>query len=193
LQYLTIGLTFVVAILLQIYFRQLISVGVILLLSLLGIALVIIPWSVSDKVKAIFYQSCLFGIGLGFYLNLAFYPVLLTYQSGTQAALYLNKHYPKTTTSTFLDNGDVTDMDFYLEQPLLWLNEEQIRQTVSKQNLMLLTTEANFKSLGLKNSYRELKSFPHFHITTLNGEFINHITREKALDKRKLIFIYAER
>lgn len=123
------------------------------------------------------------------FLNLVFYPTLLKYQAGAKSAMYVNKEYPQyNVIATGLDDWL---LDYYLKSKLTRIEDIAELKKIQNDPDILIYTDDNFlKSMKESNmSYSVLKSFDYFHTTRLNMKFINHLTREKSLDKRYLIKI----
>jgi 4-amino-4-deoxy-L-arabinose transferase-like glycosyltransferase len=120
------------------------------------------------------------------FLNLCFYPSLLKYQSGVQAAEFLNKEAAKKNVVSLVSNWD---FEFYLKQKYTLLSEEAAMELPPNNNVIF--AEASFlEKLSAQNiKYKIVRTFDHFHITTMNMDFFNAETRHKELRQRYLIQI----
>jgi hypothetical protein len=131
-------------------------------------------------------QSGLAVLTITLFLNLVFYPDLLKYQSGNEAAFYINKNYPSVAIgrfSTYIPAGE-----FYLNQHITITNIDAVKKGEFAKPDLLYITEEELKQLEESNvSFELVKEFPHFHITMLKLKFINPKTRESMLQKRYLV------
>lgn len=120
------------------------------------------------------------------FLNLLFYPDLLKYQSGNEAAFYINKNYPNTPVGRF--EIYIPSAEFYLDQEMTITNIDSINKGAFAKSGLLFLNEEHFKQLEESNvSFELVKEFPHFHITMLKLKFLNRSTRESQLQKRYLV------
>ncbi len=146
-------------------------------------------YSGSRKMK-IFYYSCLVSILLNFYLNLIFYPDLLEYQSGTKAANFANQTQPGSDIKAIGLLSYTIHFHSHAEVRILKSMAELMDEN-SDENYLLFTHERYLDSLEINEiKYDVLKSFPHYHITMLRGDFLNYKTRNKALQEHLLLEIF---
>lgn len=140
--------------------------------------------------QKIFYQTCLASLLFNAYANRVFYPALLTYQAPSQAALYANRHFPGQAAVVF---GDIRthSFEFYLRQPVRWqFTVAGLRGANRGSDLLVYTAAgqlAQIRAAGIP--YRVLQSFGQFHVTTLTPGFLNHRTRQQALETHVLVRI----
>jgi 4-amino-4-deoxy-L-arabinose transferase-like glycosyltransferase len=123
------------------------------------------------------------------YLNLAFYPALLNYQSGSQAAFYINEHN-KQKLPVVQSIGDYAyPLEFYLQQPLYTVNEHG-EGVLPPKPFLLYTASQNVNTLKAKGWHmRTLKKFDRYWITHLKPAFLNHNTRKKELEESDLLLV----
>ena len=120
------------------------------------------------------------------FLNIFFYPPLLRYQSGSEAAFYINKLPSNIPVATY--PGSSYSLSFYIERPLYYWNKEEIQMHAAEGSIWLFGKQAELDSLKSENQqWKVLKTFPHFHISQLTGRFINHTTRQQALEEYVLV------
>jgi len=120
---------------------------------------------------------------LSTYLSFCFYPRLLNYQSGLKAALHLNSHHPGIKSVLF--NGSSYAFEFYSQAaPQRISDTAKLRAFINKSGrCVVYTRQADLDSLDSWGFRPERKTtFPNFHITALNGAFLNADTRNKVLD-----------
>ena len=179
-------LSFCIILFSELYFvENLTIVGVLLLLGQLGACIYF-----NFSKREIKFRQVVYGVVIALlfssYLNLVFYPRLLKYQSGAQAAYYINDELPES--EVIMARNDWL-FEFYLDKPLkLALTWEDFdKLNVSRDELVyvdkkfLATLEENGRD------YEIVKAFEHFHTTMLEFKFINHKTRQSVLDERYLI------
>ncbi len=128
--------------------------------------------------------SCIFLL----YMNTAFFPELLKYQSGPEAAKYVNDNFPEYD---FYSKNIDWLLEYYAKKPVKYFsNLDEINENKNKK--ILFVDEGFFKRKHGKNhdfKYKVIKSFPHYHITILNYQFLNQKTRDKVISTRKLILL----
>ena len=118
------------------------------------------------------------------FMNLIFYPDLLKYQSGNQAAFYINKNFPSTPVGRmgfYMPSGE-----FYLKQHIERLDSASIH-SFPKQGLIYISPEEKtwLDAQGLP--YETIKEFSEYHITMLKLKFLDPSKREGTLRKFYLI------
>jgi len=113
------------------------------------------------------------------FLNFFFYPSLLKYQSGSEAAFYLNQNFPGKKVAAYETSS--YSFDFYANSNIQFLNSGTIDSAANNESLIVFTRQDYLDSLTLLNhEVRLIKSFPHFRISQLTGKFINHKTRTNS-------------
>ncbi len=190
-QYFTIGVLLAALGALHSFFRPS-DLSITFWLVLVGLLILCVAvWqsSLAEWVRT-FYFTCLAFLLFAFYLNLNFYPNLLTYQSSSQAAFYANDYYPGQPTAVY---GDLRTLsyDFYAQQPVKWYFTLPELQAALQQKPQIVYTSSD-KLTDLTEAripFTIIQSFDEFHVTTLTPEFINHHTRKQALHTHVLIAI----
>jgi 4-amino-4-deoxy-L-arabinose transferase-like glycosyltransferase len=135
-----------------------------------------------------FYRAALAAMALNLFLNWVFYPDLLKYQSGSEAAFYINQNHKGTP-------GVVTGIyspvyEFYLKDK--WIKVDTSMRDVSSEaraGLWYVAPQelAYLNRAGIR--YEIVKEIPEFHVTMLSLKFINKKTREGEVMKYLLIRI----
>lgn len=111
------------------------------------------------------------------YLNLVFYPALVTYQAGSEAAFWINTHNKEKLPLVQTDTDVPYPMEFYLEQPMLTRTIEQLAKAEGRSYL-LYADSATINHLAAKGiTIRVLKTFESYRITRLKPGFLNKDTR----------------
>lgn len=120
------------------------------------------------------------------FLNLAFYPSLLKYQSGSQVAFYNNKYYPKEDIVVSYNNWL---LQYYSRNNLHHVQTiDELKKEIQNNNKILVADESFYKNI--KNStldFEVLKVFENYTITNLTADFLYFKTREKTLSYNYLI------
>lgn len=122
---------------------------------------------------------------INLYLNLSFYPSLMKYQAGSEAAFWINNHNPGDlpVAVTELNDEDETPFEFYSKEPV----------TIIKDNLPakpFLLYVKNDELKGLAGKGLHLKSiavFSRYRVTRLGAPFLNKGTRDKELAKMVVV------
>lgn len=118
------------------------------------------------------------------FMNLIFYPDLLKYQSGNEAAFYINKNFPNTPVGRmafYMPSGE-----FYLKQHIQVLDSASIQQ-FPKDGLIFLSSEDKDGLDKQAIAYEQIREFPEYHITMLKLKFLDSSKRESTLKKYYLI------
>jgi 4-amino-4-deoxy-L-arabinose transferase-like glycosyltransferase len=113
------------------------------------------------------------------FLNFFFYPALLKYQSGSEAAFYVNKLKPAGKVGMFRE--DSYSFAFYSKTPVHYWNEQDLKTI--REPVFIFTRKTNLDSLS-QNGFQTkiLHEFEHFHISQLTGTFINAKTRSTVTE-----------
>ena len=125
-------------------------------------------------------------LALALFLNLSFYPDLLRYQSGNQAAAYLNREQPEQPIGRFgfyFPSGE-----FYLRQPVYGTNADAVAAGAFTAAKLLFITADELQQLKTKGVQVEIvQAWDEFHVTTLSLKFILPRSRHKELKKMYLV------
>ena len=123
---------------------------------------------------------CLFTtVGLNVFLNTAFYPALLQYQTGNIAASFINKNQlPKERVYIY---GDVVDG----RSSIYFYGNYFFKKIVNADSLhsadYVITTDKDFEEISKKKKATVLFTGKSFPVTKLSLKFINPATREGEL------------
>jgi len=125
------------------------------------------------------------------YLNLAFYPSLLKYQSGSEAALWINQNNPNKlpVVQCIRVNDYGYPMEFYLNQPLYTIAENGAGKLPPKPFLMYAYPN-NIDFLKTQGwQITPVKTFERYWITRLKPAFLNQKTRQSTLEEVELVMV----
>jgi len=115
-----------------------------------------------------------------------FYPNLLTYQPGSQAAMFVIKNHIPVSKIHQLDNPSFS-FDFYTKD----LNPPDTSLNNLKKGDYLFVDEKGLAKVEKDQlKFDVIKTFPSFQVTHLNGTFLYKKTRHKALKKRYIIKLH---
>jgi len=161
--------------------------------SILFITIILSVWILfklkSGRAIYAFYRSGIVAILLYVYINLFFYPDLLRYQSGSEAAFYLNKTYPdKPIMSIAWHPGGI---EFYLNNQLTKVDSSFFKtgQDTDSSQLWFLSSDQLNLITRSGYSYEIVKEWDHFHVTRLTLKFANKNRRKEELSKYFLLRI----
>jgi len=174
---------------LQYFFIPLFAWPVIVLLALLYISMLSLPRKASsDTIQKIIISTVLASCMVNCYLNLAFYPSLLKYQGGSEAAFWINSNNPqKYPVAQCEDNA--WPMEFYLNQPLAYINPDTAK-TIPTSTFMLYANPNVIQALRARHWHLQpIRDQQTYYITHLKPAFLNKATREKQLGIMKLVLV----
>lgn len=157
-----------------------------IIFALLVVASVILVYrkkAFPDVLGKTFVAVC----GIYLFMNLFFYPSLLKFQSGSNAARYSNQNNKNVSHAAVFD-GISHSFHFYTDKNIVYGDLQKLKQYAAQFPLMIYTTDAGLDSLrGAGFSIQDTKPFPFFHASRLTGKFINHATRAKTVQTRYLV------
>lgn len=160
------------------------------LMALLLILLMSLPKHIGVvDIRKTIIRTIIAAFIINLYLNLVFYPALLKYQSGSEAAFLINKqnrdNLPVAQTSDLND----LPMAFYLDRPLVTVSADG-KGPVPPRPFYLYGTDAVVKGLAaLGWRMDEVKTFHGYWISRLKPAFLNRNTRATQLDTTKLMIV----
>lgn len=134
-----------------------------------------------------FFAACIVNL----YLNLAFYPSLLKYQSGSEAAMWINKNNTARlpVVQCIHTNDYGYPLEFYLDQPLFTIDQNGVGDLPQKPFLMYGYPD-NINALKARGWHIEtLKTFDRYWITRLKPKFLNQKTRPVTLEKVEVVLV----
>lgn len=168
---------------LAIFYKPSISFFLIIVLLLMGLILAYLLIRRNASTAYLFSGFSVLIVTL--FLNLSFYPDLLKYQSGTEAAFYINQNYPNTPIAVI---GIYTPAGgFYMNSHLDYTTIDAVNKGQNSKSLLFVTEEELKQLEEGEPSFEIIKEFRHFHVTMLKLKFLDASTREQALEKRFLI------
>ena len=152
--------------------------------------LVYIIVSKKNSAQKLVLISVYYMVFINFSLNTQFYPKLLQFQAGNNAALLINKQNINPN-DVFMLSGDYNSwsLDFYTNRLTPRINVETISEN-KMDSKWLFVYEDQMKELSGKNVQWSKKiEIDHYRITRLNLKFLNPNTRDAILEKAYLLQI----
>ncbi len=178
-------------ILLQYFFKPKILSWPITIVELFMLVLLFwLPFVIAQgNIRAAIMRSIIVACMVNFYLNLTFYPSLLKYQAGSEAAFYINSqnksHYPVAQALSEYN----FPLGFYINGTLISLNTER-NVNWPKKPFYLVTNNSVLNSLNKKDvKFEKFRSFPSFWVSMLKLSFLNSQTRKESLDTVRVILV----
>ena len=141
-----------------------------------------------DGIQRIIISTILVSFIVNIYLNMAFYPTLLQYQAGSQAAAWINQHDLKKYP-VMQSEDDNWPMEFYLNSPLQIVNPDTIK-SVPKNTFYLYANPGVIKNVKAKGwQLLIVDTLQYYAITRLKGSFLNKKTRSGQLELMQIALI----
>jgi hypothetical protein len=162
---------------------------VIVLIIALLVLLMSIPKHLNiTGIRKTVIRSVIAAFVVNLYLNMVFYPSLLHYQGGSEAAFYINKqntnNYPVAIASEYN-----FPLDFYIRGRLITIDQGGAGP-IPQKPFYLFGNPAVIKSLADKGWHMEpVKSFDNYWISMLKPKFLNSKTRREALDTVQVVLV----
>lgn len=152
-----------------------------------GIIIVYFVTQLSKNVKEkLIVLTALGACFVNLYLNLVFYPALLKYQSGSEAAFYANINFKDIPVVTYQVYS--SPFDFNINAPMI-LTDSTYNNIIPKGNLIYaaLSDTTSIKSKGI--NIKPIITFPNYKVSQLKGKFLNNSTRESTLNHYGLFIV----
>lgn len=178
-QYVIIILLAIAGVLIDLLYKP--AMGYVWLLpagALIALYLLLRYWQDKNAREAVFYRTLAVSILLNLYVNTILYPDMMQYQSGSEAARYVNHTLPGTSVALYWNNSYA--FEFYMKAPIT-------RTDTLHEGVFFTTPEgvANLQQQGY--SYTLLQAFPNFYVSKLDLPFVRKATRAGALGEKMLI------
>lgn len=165
------------------------GVLVVLLLVFVGVFLALKIQSGRFQLLQPFIGLVLAILLVGGYVNTVFYPRLLSsYQAGYSAAQYYNS---LETTAPVIALEEDWLLTFYTDGEVYYDIEKGKNE--GYKELFIYGSDQTIHRLDKERKrINEVKTFPYFHITKINGKFLNTRTRAEVLKQKKLYKLEGE-
>lgn len=140
-----------------------------------------------DQLDRVWLPSAITILLVNVVLNTNFYPKIDQYQAGSSIALAA-KQKGLPTEDIYLYHSLYRSFDFYLQDWRPMLNDDQIREKQKAgKPIYLFTNEEGLQKLKTQFRYEVVIPQPDFHITGLNGKFLNPATRAQSFSYAYLV------
>jgi 4-amino-4-deoxy-L-arabinose transferase-like glycosyltransferase len=135
------------------------------------------------------FRTLIVAFVVNLYLNLAFYPSLLHYQAGSEAAMWINKNNPQKLPVAQIFEGNTYPFEFYLNQPLQTISSDSSGTLPGTP--YILYGEADVIAGLTEKGYKiqKLADFQRYYITRLKPGFLNHATRDKEVTPMQVVVV----
>ncbi|MDP9075856.1 MAG: glycosyltransferase family 39 protein [Bacteroidota bacterium] len=119
------------------------------------------------------------------FLNLSFYPSLMHYQAGNDAAVWINEHNNRNlpVALTDVDDYNSAPFEFYSNLPVNEIKIDREHALPSKPFLLYASADEISKLAAKGTRVQMLASFYRYRVTRLQLPFLNVNTRDKELTK----------
>ncbi len=128
---------------------------------------------------------------INLYLNLAFYPSLMKYQAGSEAAFWINDHNTQNLPVAELnnDNDYAWAFEFYNHKTVNQIDPNGKGSMPSKPFILYAPVDVvnNFAKKGFQ--IQTLNTFQRYWITRLKPAFLNRKTRSKELNFTTVVIV----
>lgn len=123
------------------------------------------------------------------FLNLCFYPSVMQYQSGSEAAFYANRYFgPSVPVAIY--GPQRYSFVFYTNAPMIDGGPSVIEKAANKKNIAVYTDKEGLDKLNALRLVRSApRPFPFFHASELSTEFLDRSTRQQELATHYLVLI----
>jgi len=151
--------------------------------------MVMVPKIVSfDGIQRIIISTILVSFIVNIYLNTAFYPTLLHYQAGSEAAAWIDKHDAKKYP-VFQCDDNAWPMEFYLNRPMQIIKPDTIK-SIPQNTFYLYADPGVIKSMQAKGwQLLVVDTVQYYSITRLKGSFLNKKTRASQLTPMQIALV----
>ncbi len=181
LQILTLSLVVLLTAYFVVLFRsRFLALDTILVLLVSGMLLFYLLFLQKTYLKRIVFGGALVILMINFLLNRGFFPELLTYQAGNQAAAFLKAENLEKDRVVALGMVSAS-LDFYLERVVPYMSLDEIVDSADFP-LYVYTAAAGMNSLKSRGmQVLVLSEFQDFQVSKLNQNFIRTRTRSKEI------------
>jgi 4-amino-4-deoxy-L-arabinose transferase-like glycosyltransferase len=163
--------------------------AIIMICLILSVLAVLVYWLFPGSLlENIFGRSFIAVMIVSLFLNFLIYPEVFKYQSGMKAASFLKKNNLSGPTYTFRELFPEFAFEFYSTQPVYIIKQSELSSL--KGNIRVFAPKKKIDSLRNEGFIiKDTLMFPHFHISKLDGKFIDIRTRAQAVDSSMLAVI----
>jgi len=190
-QTVVISLVLIVICVIEYFFRPAIfSWFTALTILILFLGMLFFPDDISYSInQKIIFKTVLASFIINLYLNLAFYPSLMRYQAGSEAAVWINNHNPQKLPVVEFNDNYIAAFDFYSNEPVTSIDDGGKGNLPPRPFLLYVPADVA-KGLAKKGwQFKTLNAFQRYAITRLKPSFLNKATRAKELDTTEVVLV----
>jgi 4-amino-4-deoxy-L-arabinose transferase-like glycosyltransferase len=135
------------------------------------------------------FRTLIVAFVVNVYLNFSFYPSLLKYQAGSEAAVWINNNNPTKLPVVQSWEDANYPMEFYLNQPIIVLGEDGSGKLPPPPFIFYgpATVASSFTAKGYKVEH--LASFQRYWVSRLKPAFLNKATRDKLVTNMEVVLV----
>jgi len=162
---------------------------VVTLLVWIGLLLIIPSSFGKTDYRQTAFRTLIMAFVVNLYLNLAFYPSLLHYQAGSEAAMWINKNNPQKLAVVQIFEGNTYPFEFYLNQSLQTISGDASGTLPGTPYILYGEADviAGLAAKGYK--IQKLADFQRYYITRLKPAFLNNATRDKEVTPMQVVVV----
>jgi 4-amino-4-deoxy-L-arabinose transferase-like glycosyltransferase len=135
------------------------------------------------------FRTLIVAFVVNVYLNFSFYPSLLKYQAGSEAAAWINNN--NSTKLPVVQSWEDANypMEFYLKQPIIVVGEDGNGKLPAAPFIFYgpATVASSFAAKGYKVEH--LASFQRYWVSRLKPAFLNKATRDKLVTNMEVVLV----
>jgi 4-amino-4-deoxy-L-arabinose transferase-like glycosyltransferase len=193
-QTIIIALLLLIISVLHYFFRpQIFSWFTVLTIIILFFMMVLFPDDISHSAnQKVIFCTVIASFIVNLYLNLAFYPSLMKYQAGSEAAMWINTHNQKNLPVAELGDTYVSAFEFYIDKPFTVIDAAGKGRLPAGPFLLYAPADV-VSSLSKKGwQLKTLSTFQRYWVSRLKPSFLNKATRPKELTDTQVILVNAQ-
>ncbi|RYU85916.1 glycosyl transferase [Mucilaginibacter terrigena] len=159
------------------------------LLVWLGLLLILPGNFANTDFRQTAFRTLIVAFVVNLYLNLSFYPSLLKYQAGSEAAVWINNNNPQKLP--VLQSLDVEShpFDFYINTKLITLSPGLLQRLPASPFIFYGTQQEVNQLADNGRAVTHLAEFQRYRITRLKPGFLNRRTRNKELTQMEVVLV----
>ncbi|MDB5129570.1 glycosyltransferase family 39 protein [Mucilaginibacter sp.] len=135
------------------------------------------------------FRTLIMAFVLNVYLNCSFYPSLLKYQAGSEAAVWINNNNPTNLPVVQSWEDANYPMEFYLKQPIIVVGEDGSGKLPPPPFIFYgpAAVASSFAAKGY--TVEHLASFQRYWVSRLKPAFLNKATRDKLVTNMEVVLV----
>ncbi|MDF2431883.1 MAG: hypothetical protein JWP44_1514 [Mucilaginibacter sp.] len=176
---------------LQYFFKpQIFSLFTALTFIILFLLMVFLPAFVSESAnQKVIFITVIASLMVNSYLILSFYPSLMKYQAGSEAAIWINNNNTKKLPIIKLDDDYAVAFEFYINKPTANIDADGKGHLPAGQ-FLLYAPQNVINSLSQKGWHlKTLSTFQRYWVSRLKPSFLNKATRAKELTITEVVMV----